>query len=293
MSMAFSLVRPMVIPMVRPLLPSEGDALLLDTLAVQPVAAYSLRKLRTAYTGACIRVRRSSDNAELDIGFSGNVLDTAAMLAHVGVNNGFVVTWYDQSGGNNATNAAALDQPQIVSAGAVLLSSGKPTVLFDGVSDRLLSGAIPALNGSTPLTLNGVVNPESFPGIFKFWFCAGSSGAAAASFELGTGNPSNAFYAGVSGVAGGGTALTAATPYVLTGVFTAATQPSWSNGAANSSVLAGAMAGDGAISFCAVGAGNYGNARISEHLAFGSQLSDANRQFLERAQGAFYGIAVA
>ena len=43
--------------------------LLLDTYPNAAVA-YSLRKLRTAYTGAAIRVRRSSDNAEQDIGFN-------------------------------------------------------------------------------------------------------------------------------------------------------------------------------------------------------------------------------
>ena len=43
--------------------------LLLDDYPNSAVA-YSLRKLRTAYTGAAIRVRRSSDNAEQDIGFN-------------------------------------------------------------------------------------------------------------------------------------------------------------------------------------------------------------------------------
>jgi hypothetical protein len=44
-------------------------ALLLDTYPNAAVA-YSLRKLRTAYTGAAIRVRRAIDNAEQDIGFN-------------------------------------------------------------------------------------------------------------------------------------------------------------------------------------------------------------------------------
>src|ERR1035437_266792 len=72
----------------------------LDTITT-PVAAYSLRKLRTAYAGALIRVRRSSDNAEQDISPSGSgcgPLDTAALTTFIGVNSGFVKTWYDQSG---------------------------------------------------------------------------------------------------------------------------------------------------------------------------------------------------
>ena len=43
-------------------------------------AAYSLRKLRNDYTGSAIRVRRSSDNAERDMGFYDNELDTVALL---------------------------------------------------------------------------------------------------------------------------------------------------------------------------------------------------------------------
>ena len=47
-------------------------------------AAYSLRKLRAAYSGSAVRVRRSSDNTEQDIGFDANGdLDSTALLAFV------------------------------------------------------------------------------------------------------------------------------------------------------------------------------------------------------------------
>lgn len=97
-------------------------------------AAYSLRKLRTAYTGSAIRVRRTN-NDELDIGFtSTGELDTAALLAFTGtgaLNNGFVKTWYDQSGnGENATQTTLINQPNIVSSGSVILENGKPSIQF-------------------------------------------------------------------------------------------------------------------------------------------------------------------
>jgi len=44
------------------------SSLLLD-LYPGATVAYSLRKLRTAYSGSAIRVRRSSDNTEQDFGF--------------------------------------------------------------------------------------------------------------------------------------------------------------------------------------------------------------------------------
>ena len=62
-----------------------ASPLLLDTYTGAAVA-YSLRQLRTAYTGAAIRVRRSSDNAEQDINFVGGDLDTQSLLDFVGYN---------------------------------------------------------------------------------------------------------------------------------------------------------------------------------------------------------------
>jgi hypothetical protein len=106
---------------------SFGSAvpLLLDLYPA--TAAYSVRKLRTAYTGACMRVRRSSDNAEQDIGFVGNDLDTAALLSFVGASDGRVVTWYDQTGNTiDKTQPLAANQPYIVDLGSILTENGKP-----------------------------------------------------------------------------------------------------------------------------------------------------------------------
>lgn len=100
-------------------------------------AAYSLRKLRSGYTGSAIRVRRSSDNTEQDIGFtSTGDLDTTALTTFVGANNGFVTTWYDQSGnGNNATQVDSTAQPVIFSGGTVVNVNNKPAIDFDGLND--------------------------------------------------------------------------------------------------------------------------------------------------------------
>lgn len=92
---------------------------LLDTYSGAS-AAYSLRQLSSTYTGNCIRVRRSSDNTEQNIGFVNNVLDEASLLTFCGAGNGFVTTWYDQSGNaKNATQSTAASQPQIVTSGVV------------------------------------------------------------------------------------------------------------------------------------------------------------------------------
>ena len=98
-------------------------------------AAFSLRKLRTAYAGSAIRVRRSSDSTEQDIGFVDNELDTASLLSFVGAGDGFVRTFYDQSGnGNDAVQASTGSQPKVVISGTVVTNpQGKPTVDTDAV----------------------------------------------------------------------------------------------------------------------------------------------------------------
>lgn len=108
-------------------------------------AAYSLRKLRSAYTGSAIRVRNSS-STELDIGFVNNVLDTTSLLSHCGSGDGFVTTWYDQSGnGYDASQTTAANQPQIVSSGSVIVEGSNPTLQFDGSNDYLSISSLASL----------------------------------------------------------------------------------------------------------------------------------------------------
>lgn len=106
-------------------------------------AAYSLRKLRSDYTGFAIRVRRSSDNAEQDIGFTlTGDLDTTSLTSFCGSGNGFVTTWYDQSGNaRNVTQTTAASQPQIVSSGSILNINSKPSIKYDGSNDILTKTA--------------------------------------------------------------------------------------------------------------------------------------------------------
>ena len=124
----------------------------LDTVTGSAVA-YSTRLIRSAYTGACLRVRRSIDNAETDIGFTAaGDLDTVALLAFVqhggpgpGNENGFVTVWYDQSGnGRNAVQTTAANQPRIVNAGIVDTYAGttRPCILATNDLHRLVISSI-------------------------------------------------------------------------------------------------------------------------------------------------------
>lgn len=101
------------------ILQASGGSYILDTYGSAKVA-YSLHQLSSTATLAC-RVRRSSDNAEQDIGFVAGDLDTTSLLSFVGANDGYVTTMYDQSGNaNDATQTNGADQRQIVSSGALV-----------------------------------------------------------------------------------------------------------------------------------------------------------------------------
>jgi hypothetical protein len=106
---------------------------LLDTYTTA-TAAFSVRRLRSTYTGYCMNVRRSSDNTSMNLGFVNDMLDVATLLAFVGTGNGFVSTWYDQSTtASNATQATANNQPLIVSNGVLSEMNDIPAILFGGI----------------------------------------------------------------------------------------------------------------------------------------------------------------
>jgi len=161
-------------------------------------AAYSLRRLSDFYGGSAIQVRRSSDNAVLDIGFEGDSnLNIGALLAFCGAGDGFVTTWYDQSGNaNNASQTTAANQPQIVSSGSVILDLGKPSLQFDGINDCLLS-----TTPIDPLFITAVNKPNT-TNTFKTIFGADTSETqvlGAIYFQYGTPTRSPTFVRATTG----------------------------------------------------------------------------------------------
>jgi hypothetical protein len=158
-------------------------------------AAYSLRKLGSAYTGSAIRVRRTNLD-EADIGFTSlGDLDISALLAFTGtgaLDNGFVTTWYDQSGNlRNAVQATAIKQPQIVSAGSVLTNiGGKPTFRTDGINDNLITASFTAI--SQPFTTFMVSKWISLTNSFPYLLDYGTDRALG--YITGAGNKNEMYY---------------------------------------------------------------------------------------------------
>jgi hypothetical protein len=83
----------------------------LDGITATAAAAYSFRKLRAAYAGSAVTVRRSSDNATQNIGFDaqGNFHEPN-YAAFVGLSTGTLASWFDQT--VNATAASQGNNPR-------------------------------------------------------------------------------------------------------------------------------------------------------------------------------------
>jgi hypothetical protein len=108
-----------------------------------------MRVVVSDYEGPLVRLRRANDNAVLDFGWADNdILDIAAINAWRGVNNVYMVIWYDQSGlGRNAVQNTIANQPQFF-PNALL-----PYFQGDGVTNRYLT--VSTTNGIQSVTNAG------------------------------------------------------------------------------------------------------------------------------------------
>jgi len=130
------------------------NPLLLDKYT-RATFCYSTKLKSINYFGPCMKVRRSSDNTTQDFYFVNNDLDTISLLTFCGVGNGFVDTWYDQSGnGYHMTQATTGSQPQIVASGVVNFQNGLYYLDFDGTDDYVANGSITVNTGFFFLFIN-------------------------------------------------------------------------------------------------------------------------------------------
>ena len=137
---------------------------LLDTYP-NATFAYSIRRLNSAYTGACCRVYSTGTGiGEQDFGFDSNgILDIDAIVTFVGAgNNGVVVTWYDQSQSGGTGSGTDITQdttngPLLVDAGSPILVNGLPAFKAGERSGFDTSWT----SVSQPFTLSSVTEEDS------------------------------------------------------------------------------------------------------------------------------------
>lgn len=161
---------------------SDGGIIYILDAIDSSVIGLSLRKIKSSYEGSAITVRRASDNAETNIGFTASGdLDVSSLNSFCSGTDGFVKTWFDQSGGNrSASQTTSANQPQIYkSDSGVVTQNGLPSIEFTG--SRTLSGTY-AVNGLTQMNITivgrgtGSGNQASNRGAI-FWTESGSWGS--------------------------------------------------------------------------------------------------------------------
>ena len=253
-------------------------------------SVYSLRKLNPYYTGNCIRIRRSNDNAETDIGFVGKDLDTATITNFVGSNDGFVTTWYNQgTDSNDGVQTIALYQPRIVNAGVIETINGKPTVYADGT--RLMR-AVGTRTFGTVATIIATVMPTftQGTGVIRMW-CATSQ--TNSNIKLGVNGVVDFYrYMGMT-VSPTGTYING-TPTIRSysaKVGTNGLRP-FKDGVAQITATAGGTTAN--TSQFALFGGDSQNwiGDMSDIVYFTTELSDTNRRIIEADQGTYYSITV-
>jgi len=288
--------------------------LTLNTLPVDSVGsakvAFGLRKLRAAYTGYAIRVRRSSDNSTQDIGFNNEGdLDTAALLDFVGTGSGYVTIWYDQSGNTtNATQSTVGYQPSIVVSGQLNMVNNRPAIKYDGTDDRMtfsrtisddftLMACYSVVTGVNPTS--GNPNWYNHAGLID----GDTSGLAN---DFGTSiDTSGLLYVGIGGGSADMTLISSNNPgYNDNQMHWMALARTKSSGLfsiyndnysfAAISTNVNSLTAPSQLSIASLqGSVNYLNGYVNEILAYSSVLSEANRQLLEQNEGWYFSMNTA
>jgi len=253
--------------------------------------AFSVRRLRAGYTGALLRVRRTSDSATQDIGATvGGNLDATALASFCGSASCFVSTWYDQSGnGRNAAQSTPGSQPRLVTSGVTELLGSRPAVRFDlslslvalnalSTSDEFTASMTSVERVRAASTYAWRLNKQSFPAARVIGYLPFSDGFLyfdVAGFTV----PNRIFKAWT---------VPTGTPAVATFQNSAAagTRGVYLNG---SLFLSGNGYAD-ASDRLALGEGYQGH--FGEFILFPSSIASANRLAIERNQGAYFGITV-
>jgi len=144
-------------------------------------AAYSLRLLSSTYTGDAINVWNGTSYA--DIGFDGSgELDTTALAAHCGSNDGFIRYWYDQSGNSNdAAQTTTANMPKIYDGTTgVVTENGKPALELNAdsltISSVNLNTLFAVASRGTLETINYLTWDNNTTGLFYGGSFGGVSG---------------------------------------------------------------------------------------------------------------------
>ncbi|MFV5699288.1 fibrinogen-like YCDxxxxGGGW domain-containing protein [Flavobacterium sp. ZT3R17] len=233
--------------------------------------AVGLRLLRSAYSGAAIRLRRADDNVEADFGFSGTNLNTVGINTWLNGSAGYCVKLYDQSGNGNDMIPSSY--------------GAQPLYVYNGLNNR------PILRFNTSQNIKNNVN---FSPPYTVIYAGKQTGPnrgrvlnANNNWLLGWwgGNKSQAHFDGWVSQPGGIPADS--NPYVYTGTGNGSESTIFENGISKTVNTNGGPTGPNGLR---INDSESSDADVAEIFVFNSVLSTNDRLAVEKSSGSYYGI---
>ncbi len=226
-----------------------------------------------------------------------------------GAPNGYIATWYDQSGNAvNVTQATTANQPRIINVGVIEKNGTKTAMRFGGATQNL-TVATPVTSYPASITVLGNTTGASTNGAFVK---LGGTTSGSGGIGIGTGNSGGDFNTAGTSLIGlkefqvwcpsSPNVNLPATPFTVTQIQQTAVAGSGMTAFLNGTNVPLASAGnvtDGSTITGNLSIGGYFNAtnrfpvmKQSEVIVYGSALSTTRRTLQETNQAAYYSVTI-
>ena len=247
--------------------------------------ALSVRRLYATYTGDCMLLRRSSDNAEQAFGFTSlGALDASAITTWLAGADAYIKTWYDQSGNaRDFSETDAGDQLRLI----VSAIGGKPSARSDA-SSWLARANTALFTGNQAIIFEiGRYPSGAFPTLFDKPSRLRISIASSARKQIivGDGTTTSTHTSSISG-------FPADADFIGTYVLDGTSKYFYNNGVDKGSVSATGEDLEDAATTTRIFTSNEVGSNImdlSELIMCDALLSDANINVIGGSAGAYYG----
>jgi hypothetical protein len=296
---------------------------LLDQIGTSPSVAFSLRLLKSTYTGPLVRIYvgtsyydvypdATTKNFSLSSKISAAIGSSSAAVAvastnalstiiTVGTTNATVAIWYDQSGNNkyvHTSNTTAA--PRIITAGSIRLMNGQPTINFIGAQTSPTPSALISVNtvnysSQQTATVNAVVQNIGSTSVISGIYSTGKVGGWGLNYDQ-----TNGYWLDGSGCNHATTGAPSTTAKIVTGFLNKSNSTSiiYENSVQKGSmtIRAGCPPTNGTSDKIAIGirAEDGGNRKfdgnISEVILYPAILSATDQATLESSQNAAYFV---
>jgi len=294
---------------------------LLDQIGTSPSVAFSLRLLKSTYTGPLVRIYvgtsyydvypdATTKNFSLNSKISAAIGSSSAAVAvastnvlssinTAGTTNATVAIWYDQSGNDkyvHTSNTTAA--PRIITAGSIRLMNGQPTINFIGAQTSPTPSALISVNtvnysAEQTATINAVVQNIGSTSNISGIYSTGISGGWGLNYDQ-----TNGYWLDGNGCNQATTGAPSTTGKIVTGFLNKSNNTSiiYENSVQKGSRTIACTITNGTSDKIAIGirAENGGNRKfdgnISEVILYPAVLSSTDQTTLESSQNAAYFV---